>query len=195
MISFSTAAAFFVFAAGEVFAEGSTLPSGEINARDANQGSGTQTNADDWQNMSAALAGDGAQNSAIYGDSNTGSGTQDNSEASSNAWHNLFNANTGSGAQVLDSTDSNGGDRISNDAIFDAGDGAIVANASLEATVTGNSLSVGGASSSAADSSLSIAGGSGFTGLSGISAVAIGSGADASQNVGVNVTASMNSGS
>ncbi|MFP8881730.1 MAG: hypothetical protein VCE43_20840 [Myxococcota bacterium] len=45
MISFSTAAAFSVFAAGEVFAEGSTLPSGEINARDANQGSGTQTNA------------------------------------------------------------------------------------------------------------------------------------------------------
>ena len=194
MILFSTAAAFLALTAGEVFAEENTVASGEINALDANQGSGVQTNADDWENISAALAGDGTQNSEIDGDANTGSGTQDNSESFSDYWENIGNGNTGSGAQVLDSTNSNGGDRISDDAVFDASDGAIVANAALAATVSGNSVAAGGASS-AADSSLSIAGDSGFVGASGVTAVAIGSGASASQNVGVNVTATVNGGS
>ena len=165
----------------------------EINALDANQGSGVQTNADDWYEISTALAGSGTQSSNIYGEANTGSGSQNNSETSSDAWHDISNANTGTGAQVTESSNSNGGDRISNDQILGGGNGSMVATAALEASVSGNSVAVAGMDGTA-NSAISIAGDSEFRGLSGVSAIAIGSGDSASQNVGVNVTASVNGG-
>ena len=171
---------------------GLALAEGAINALDTNQGSGVQTNASDWENISAALAGDGTQNTEIDGDANTGSGTQDNSQASSDYWKSIGNANTGSGAQVTDSSNSNGGDRVSDDIILGAGRDSTVGNAALEATVSGNSVVVEG-TDGAASSGLSISAGSQFNGLSGVSAVAMGSGSNASQNVGVNVTAIVSS--
>ena len=162
-------------------------------AEDANQGSGVQTNGDDWEDMSNAVAGSGAQNVNTSGAANTGSGTQDNTISSQDDWYSIDNVNTDSGAQVLRSTNSNGGDRISNDQIIDGLEGSMVATAALEAAVSGNSVAVGG-DLGAADSSMSMAGDSDFNGLSGVSAIAIGSGDSASQNVGVNVTASLNGG-
>jgi hypothetical protein len=69
----------------------------------------------------------------------------------------------------------------------------LVANAALEAAVSGNAVAVAGNSGSA-NSGMAIQRGSDFNGLSGVSAVAIGSGMNASQNVGVNVTASVSGG-
>ena len=162
----------------------------EINALDVNQGSGVQTNADDWYEISAALAGSGTQSSNIDGEANTGSGSQNNSEASSDAWHDISNANIGTGTQVTESSNSNGGDRVSDDIVLGASLDSTVGNAALEATVSGNSVAVDGAGS-AASSEMSISDGSQFHGLSGVSAVAMGSGSNASQNVGVNVTATV----
>ena len=168
--------------------------SGEISfAEDANQGRGTQTNADDWEDIPNALAGSGAQSIDAGGSSNTGSGTQDNTSSFQDEWYDIDNANSDSGAQVLNSNNANGGDRISNDEVLGAGDGSMVANAALEAAVSGNAVAVAGNSGSA-NSGLGIQRGSDFNGLSGVSAVAIGSGSNASQNVGVNVTASVSGG-
>ena len=168
--------------------------SGEITfGEDANQGRGVQTNADDWENMDNALAGSGTQAIGTGENSNTGSGTQDNTESEQDEWYNIDNANSDSGAQVLHSDNSNGGDRISNDQVLGAGNGTVVANAALETAVSGNSVAVAGANGTA-NSRLAMAGDSDFNGLSGVSAVAIGSGSNASQNVGVNVTASVSGG-
>ncbi|MFP8881738.1 MAG: hypothetical protein VCE43_20880, partial [Myxococcota bacterium] len=144
-------------------------PVGPINALDVNQGSGLQTNADDWENMDAALAGDGNQSAAIAGEANTGSGSQDNSSASQDAWSNMDNANAGSGAQVINSSNSNGSDRTSNDIVMNLGATAVVANGALEASVSGNSVNVSGSDSSAS-SGLSISDGSGFSNMNGVNA-------------------------
>ena len=160
-------------------------------ADDANQGRGTQTNADDWEDIPNALAGSGAQSIDAGGSSNTGTGTQDNTSSFQDEWYSIDNANSDSGAQVLRSDNSNGGDRISNDQVIGGGNGSMVATAALEASVSGNSVAVAGMDGTA-NSAISIAGDSEFRGLSGVSAIAIGSGDSASQNVGVNVTASVN---
>ena len=168
--------------------------SGEIvMADDANQGRGTQTNADDWEDIPNGLAGSGAQSIEASGFANTGTGTQENTMSSQDDWEGIDNANTDSGSQVLSSPNSNGGDRISNDQVIGGGDGSMVATAALEASVSGNSVAVAGMDGTA-NSAMSIAGDSEFSGLSGVSAIAIGSGDSASQNVGVNVTASLNGG-
>ena len=171
-------------------ANADTDATGPINALDVNQGSGLQTNADDWENMDAALAGDGNQSAAIAGEANTGSGSQDNSSASQDAWSNMDNANAGSGAQVHNSSNSNGGDRTSSDIVMNLGDTAVVANGALEASVSGNSVNVSGSDTSAS-SGLSISDGSGFSNMNGVNAIALSSGHNSSQNVNVNVTASV----
>ena len=157
---------------------------------DANQGSGTQTNADDWSDMANALAGSGAQNSDTDGAANTGSGTQDNTDSSQDEWFDIDNVNTDSGAQVLWSDNSNGGDRVSDDVVLNLGEAPQLATADLEASVSGNSVAVAGDGGTAA-SRMAMGGGSDFNGLSGVSAVAIGAGSNASQSVSVNVTAAV----
>jgi len=179
--------------AGFAFAgDANTNATGEINALDANQGSGIQTNADDWENMTNVLAGSGSQTSNSGNDANTGSGTQDNSSDSSDNWSNIGNGNNGSGAQVLGSANSNGGDRVSSDIVMDLGDGGSVANSALESTVTGNAVTVT-AMSASANSALTMTGGSGFSSMHGVNAIALSTGANSSQNVNVNVTASVES--
>jgi len=162
---------------------------GDLSALDANQGTGVQVNADQWENMDNVLAGDGTQTQDTANNANTGEGLQDNSTSSANGWDDLENANNGSATQTVDSSNSNGGDRISNDIVLSLGDdGSSVSSAALEATVSGNSVLVN-ADFARADSEMSLGTGSGFRDLAGVSAVAMAAGANASQNVSVNVTA------
>ena len=164
---------------------------GVFYALDANQGSGVQVNADDWYDMENALAGDGAQNVYTEGAANTGTGSQDNSEAFQDEWNFIDNANVGDGAQLFRGSNSNGGDRDSDDSVFTAGSYASVGNSDLEAAVSGNSVDVTGSSTGNADAAMKIDGDSRFSGLSGVSAVALGLGSNANQSVSVNVTATM----
>ena len=162
---------------------------GDLNALDANQGKGVQVNADDWENMNNVLAGDGNQTQDTVNNANTGDGSQDNSTSSADGWSGLGNANNGSATQTVDSTNSNGGDRYSNDIVFTLGDDdSSVSSSALEASVSGNAISVA-ADFSQSDSEMSLGTGSGFRDLAGVSAVAMASGANSSQNVSVNVSA------
>jgi hypothetical protein len=180
--------------AGFAFAgDADTNATGPIEALDANQGSGVQTNADDWENMTNVLAGGGSQTSNTGNDANTGSGTQDNSSDTSDNWSNIGNGNNGSGAQVLGSANSNGGDRTSSDIVMNLGDGGSVANSALESSVSGNAVTVS-AMSASANSALNMDNGSGFSGMYGVNAIALSTGANSSQNVNVNVTASVDAG-
>ena len=163
---------------------------GGILALDANQGSGVQVNTDDWYDMENALSGDGTQNVYTDGAANTGTGSQDNSEATQEAWNFIDNANAGDGSQLFRGSNSNGGDRDSDDSVFTAGSYASVGNSDLEAAVSGNSVDVAGPTGNA-DAAMKIDGNSRFSGLSGVSAVALGSGSNANQSVSVNVTATM----
>jgi hypothetical protein len=171
--------------------DANTNATGTINALDANQGSGTQTNADNWENMTNVLAGSGNQNSGTMGDSNTGSGSQDNSDDTADGWVDIGNGNNGSGAQILGSRNSNGGDRVSSDIVMELGDKGSVANSALESTVSGNAVTVT-AMNAHADSTLTMNGGSGFSHMYGVNAIALSTGANSSQNVNVNVTANVN---
>lgn len=166
-----------------------TNAGGDLSALDANRGTGVQVNADTWENMDNVLAGSGNQAQDTVGNDNTGEGTQDNSESSADLWDEVGNANNGRGAQTIGSSNSNGGDRDSNDIVFSLGDdGSSVNSSALEASVTGNSVRVTG-ELGRADSNMELGTGSGFRDFAGVSAVAMAAGADASQNVSVNVTA------
>ena len=184
-------AALFLMIVSPAFAgDANTVATGTIEAFDVNQGDGVQTNGDDWEMMDNALAGSGAQAIDTGDDANTGSGSQDNSYTSQEDWENMGNANSGTGAQVIDSTNSNGGDRNSSDIVITLGNDSVVATGTLEASVSGNSVSVSGSGGSA-ESRLFITDGSGFRNMAGINAIALSSGHNSSQNVNVNVTASV----
>jgi len=162
---------------------------GDLNALDVNQGKGVQVNADTWENMDNVLAGDGNQTQDTVNNANTGDGFQDNSTSSADGWSGLGTANNGSATQTVDSTNSNGGDRYSNDIVFTLGDDdSSVSSSALEASVSGNAISVT-ADYSQSDSEMSLGTGGGFRDLAGVSAVAMASGANSSQNVSVNVSA------
>ena len=186
----SVAALLFLIASPALAGDANTEAVGSIEAFDVNQGAGTQTNGDVWEEIDNALAGSGSQASDIGWDANTGSGSQDNSGTSQDNWEYMENANSGTGAQVIDSLNGNGGDRTSSDVILMLDDEAIVANASLEASISDNGVSVSGAGGSAG-SSLFITNGSGFRNMAGVNAIALSSGHNSSQNVSVNVTASV----
>ena len=177
----------WVVPAGSALAQSGVLQEGALIVDDINQGSGTQTNGDDWEYMDSALVGPGNQNAAIDGNANTGSGSQENIDVLSTVWDNMMNANSGSGSQVVGSDSSAGGDRDSSDTLMEALDNTGVANAALDASVTGNAVTVSDASS--ASSTMEMGAGSGFSQMHGVSAVAASTGANASQNVSVNVTA------
>jgi hypothetical protein len=182
--------ALWVANAGTALAgDANTDARGDLSALDANQGTGVQVNADNWENMNNVLAGDGSQAQDTVLNNNTGVGTQDNSVSSANDWDYLGNANNGRGTQTMDSSNSNGGDRDSNDIVFSLGDeDTYVNNSALEASVSGNSVSVA-AELGMANSAMELGTGSGFRDLAGVSAVAMAAGGNASQNVSVNVTA------
>ena len=170
-----------------VAGDANTSATGNMSADDANQGTGAQVNADNWEFMNNAMAGSGNQNSQVYGNANTGSGSQNNSDSVAFEWFDMINANAGTGAQVLESSNSNGRDRDSSDVVFELGAAAGVANSALDASVTGNSVTVSDGGS--VGSEFAMGDGSGFSEMYGVSAVAASAGANASQNVSVNVTA------
>ncbi len=182
----AAAMALFLMPAGAAYAD-------SVDALDANVGNGSQHNADDWEIIDNGMAGSGNQAAQTGGSANTGSGSQDNSFAAADLWSDMMNANAGSGAQVIDATNSNGGDRTSNDVVINLGDNAVVASAALQSAVTGNTIEVDGANAQAS-STLTITDKSGFTNMYGINAIALSSGANASQNVSVNVTATVDVG-
>lgn len=183
------ALALWLVPAGTVLAgDENTSATGDLLADDANQGTGLQVNADDWEDMDAALAGSGNQSSSVDGSANTGSGSQNNSDVLAFDWEEIVNGNAGSGSQVIDTENSNGGDRDSDDVVVQLGDGSTVASAALEASVTGNAVDVDGMGGSSS-SDIAMDASSGFSNMYGVSAVAASSGANASQNVSVNVTA------
>jgi len=184
--------ALWVANAGTALAgDANTNAEGAINALDANRGTGTQVNADDWENMDNVFAGDGAQTQDTVGNANTGDGLQDNSGSSADSWTELENANNGDGSQVNAASNSNGGDRDSDDIVLSLGDGdSSVSSSALEAAISGNAVTVSGESASA-NSEMGMDTGAGFHDMSGVSAVAMAAGANASQNVSVNVTAGM----
>lgn len=134
-----------------------------------------------------SLSGSGSQASLVGGAANTGSGTQGNDSNNSSEWSDIISANAGSGTQFAGSSNSNGGDRTSADVIINLGGQAAITNSDLHASVSGNTVTVSGGT---AETSLSLAGeNSGFSGLYGVNAVAASAGAQASQNVSVNVGA------
>jgi hypothetical protein len=185
------ALAFSVAHAGIALAgDENVVATGNITALDANQGTGGQTNADDWEDMGTVLAGSGSQSADTDGSANTGSGSQNNSASSSVDWMGMDNANSGTGAQISASTNSNGGDRISDDNVIGLGQGSELSTSDLQAAVSGNAVSVLGGSANA-NSDLFISTDSGFSNMSGINAVAMETGANGSQNVSVNVTAAV----
>jgi len=137
-----------------------------------------------WGGSALADGGDGAYlgNGAVTLDANLGSGEQINAEN----WHDMIDVNT-SGYQLTGGAiNSNGGDRNSDDVVLNMGDYPLLASAALDVEVVGNVISVGGDNSSA-DSSLTFSEQSGFMYSYGVTAVAINSGANASQSVSVNV--------
>jgi len=198
------ALALWVTNAGTALAgDADTNSEGVLNALDVNRGTGVQVNADRWENMDNVLAGDGAQTNdttkpdgtPANGNANTGNGSQDNSASNAENWMVIDNANNGSGAQIHGSRNSNGGNRDSNDIVLELGggsEGSSVASSALEASVSGNAITVAGLEASA-NSRMALNGagetGSGFSDLAGVSAVAMAAGGNASQNVSVSVTA------
>ncbi len=194
LVPLAIAALSFLLTAGPTVAgDENTIASGGITALDANQGSGVQVNADSWEDMGTVLAGQGSQSSDTGGSANTGSGSQNGATVDSDDWAQIDNANSGTGSQIGSSSNSNGNDRISNDLLTTAGNDSSVASGDLAASVSGNSVLTSGQSINA-DSELLIDAESGFFGLSGINAVAAESGTNSSQNVGINVTASVQTG-
>jgi len=169
--------------------DANTNSEGLLQALDANRGTGVQVNADTWENMDNVLAGDGTQSQDTMGSANTGSGSQDNSSSSANGWDGVSgSANNGSGAQLGGSSNSNGGDRISNDILVGGGSDTAVASSALEASVTGNAVSISELNATI-DSSMTLDQASGFRDMAGVSAVAMAAGSNASQNVSVQVSA------
>ena len=80
-------AIWMVFASGAAMAGGPTFSAvGDIDALDVNQGSGSQTNADDWVYLDNGLAGSGDQSSDIGENANTGSGVQGNAISEAAEW-------------------------------------------------------------------------------------------------------------
>ena len=139
-----------------------------------------------------ALAdGDGAflGDLAATEDVNIGSGEQVNA----NDWEDMFDVNAGGNQLTGGGINSNGGDRNSDDVVILSGAMPEVANYALDASVSDNSISVSGSGSNA-DSTVSFSGNSGFTNSYGITAVAVNSGAGASQSVSVNVMSSLSVG-
>jgi len=155
-----------------------------------------QTNLDGLQEnfiavdsaLANGMSGSGSQAADVAGDSNAGSGTQNNQSLDASVWETMDNANAGSGTQLVGSSNSNGGNRNSDDVVVDAGDAAAVSNSALAGTVSNNQVLVT-TDGSSANSSLTLSDGAGFTNMYGVNAIALSSGANSSQNVSVNVSA------
>ena len=136
-----------------------------------------------WTGIALA-AGDDAflGDLAVTEDVNIGSGEQVNA----NDWQDMFDVNAGGNQLTGGGINSNAGDRSSDDVVLNLGDLPLLASTALDVEVVGNEISVTGSGSSA-DSSLTFSDHSGFTNSYGVTAVAINSGANASQSVSVNV--------
>ena len=89
-----------------------------------------------------ALTGTGNQSQRISGAAQTGSGFQDNAAVDASGWSGIDSANAGTGAQIKNSMNANGRDRISSDTVLHLPDAIEVTNASLRSRVANNSVDV-----------------------------------------------------
>ena len=102
-----------------------TVPDGSV-ASNAMPNPEIQINAEDWRDMATAMAGTGNQTGSAAGSANTGSGDQSSAHFSAAGWHDITNANLGSGTQVIASVDSNGRDRTSDSVRLQMNEGSEV---------------------------------------------------------------------
>ena len=135
-----------------------------------------------WAGSALADGDDAWVTDVTTDDLNLGSGTQTNA----NDWHDMFDVNVDGNQLTGGGINSNAGDRSSDDVVLNLGDLPLLASTALDVEVVGNEISVTGTDASA-DSSLTFSDHSGFTNSYGVTAVAINSGANASQSVSVNV--------
>ena len=103
----------------------STVPGSSV-ASDVMRDSEIQINAEDWRDMATAMAGSGKQTGSVAGSANVGTGDQSNTHSTAVRWHNIANANLGSGSQVVASVDSNGRDRTSDSVRLQMNEGSEV---------------------------------------------------------------------
>ena len=145
-------------------------------------------NAGDWSEIDGSLVGTGNQARAVGGSANTGSGSQTDSNVEANNWSDVVNANAGSGGQVTKSTGSSGRDRESDSLEIGTFDESsmLVSQSVLESSVSRNAVAVAGRESSS-DSSFAMRDNSQVSGLLGMNAIAIATGANMSQNVNVSM--------
>ena len=119
---------------------------------------------------------------ALTDSANVGSGKQINA----NDWEDMADVNAGGNQLTGGGLNNNAGHRTSNDVVITAGMYPLLASAALAAEVSGNELMVTG-DGATANSSIEFTDASGFMSSYGVTAVAINSGAHASQSVSVNV--------
>ena len=138
-----------------------------------------------WSGAAAADSA-AALGSSDLQDANIGSGAQVNAIG----WSDMGDVNAGGNQLTGGGANSNGGDRASRDLVLNLGGMPTVASAALGVEVKGNAISIEGANASMA-STLNLSQGSGFSNSYGVTAVALNSGANASQSVSVNVVSSV----
>ena len=142
-----------------------------------------------WTGAALADGDDAWVTEVTIDDINLGSGTQTNA----NDWKDMFDVNVDGNQLTGGGINSNGGDRESSDVVIIAGDTSEVSSYTLDASVTDNSVSVGGSDSNA-DSTLEFSHNSGYTNNYGVTAVSLNAGAGANQSVSVNVNAAVDLG-
>ena len=140
-----------------------------------------------------ALTGTGNRSHHVSGAVNTGSGFQDNATATAPGWNDIDSANAGTGAQIKSSVNANGRDRVSSDTVLHLPHAIEVTHASLRSQVANNSVNVTQTGGSV-NSSLVISEQGRVSNFFGITVIAMEAGANANQNVSVNVAGSVAAG-
>ena len=123
--------------------DSNTGASGNISGSDVSHGSGIRVSADAWLHGGMALTGSGNQAGSISGSANTGSGRQHNAISDAAGWTDIVNANAGTGAQVIQSVNSNGRDRTASDLVIQTGDADNDSTAAASIDMTGSDASRG----------------------------------------------------
>ena len=140
-----------------------------------------------------ALTGSSNQSAHVSRAVNTGSGFQNNAAATAPGWSDIDSANAGTGTQIIRSVNANGHDRVSNDTVLHLPHAIEVTHASLRSRVANNSVAVTQTGGSV-NSSIVISEQGRASNFFGVTVIAMEAGANANQNVSVNVAGSVAAG-
>ena len=162
-------------------------------AEDALPAVGKEIPAHLFAQIERALTGTGNQSQRISGAAQTGSGFQDNAVAATSGWSGIDSANAGTGAQIKSSVNANGRDRVSSDTVLHLPHAIEATHASLRSQVANNSVNVTQTGGSV-NSSIVISEQGRVSNFFGITVIAMEAGANANQNVSVNVAGSVAAG-